>query len=67
MSDKSLRMETNEEIDLLHWRIDQLQEMVKDLALRLGQEELAFGMVQFHNNEVVPAMKEMRAVQEDKP
>lgn len=59
----SAKHETDEEIDMLHWRIDMLQEMVRDLALALGQDKIAFNMVRFHNDEVVPAIKEMRANQ----
>lgn len=48
------------EVDLLHWRIDQLHSMVADLAMRLGQQGLAFDMFQFHEKEVIPAIKKLR-------
>lgn len=53
----------DEEIDFLHWRIDQLQAMVEDFAMRLGQEDMVFEMVRFHNEEVVPSLKKMREAQ----
>ena len=49
---------TDKEFDLLNWRIDQVHNMLVDLAVALGQMEIAEGSVKFHNNEVIPAINE---------
>jgi hypothetical protein len=43
-----------EEIDLFNWRIDQLHQMVVDLAVHVGHYDLANEMNRFHNENVVP-------------
>ena len=37
------------EIDTLHWRCDNLQRMLIDLANRVGHEDMADNMLKFHN------------------
>lgn len=46
--------------DFFSWRCDQLQRMLGDLALRLGQEDMVSQMANFHNTSVIDEGKKVQ-------
>lgn len=51
---------TVEEIDLIHWRIDNVCQMLIDLAWKVGHGDMAEEMTKFQNETVVAEVKKLR-------